>query len=226
MFCKDILKKLLILSFCLSCSNLCYAEQSSLKDYIQLLGSGKYQITSTLNHNDVINTQQENFRRTVVLAKDNHQGFISCYGENVGRKKQDYYLIKHYNDGITEKYFCKYSNKPIENISGDWSKSTIERWYGNGTVQESIKSELQNTHDEIYSMLGPITEVNHILKRYKVQYKRSGRWQRNGNLYEFDEYELIEPMPGTLIMCYVNGKLAMCMKSQSRQIITFSLLKE
>lgn len=220
MLCKDILKNLLILSICVSCSSFCQAEQATLDTYIQIVSSGKYQIAGTLNHNDVINTQKENFRRTVILASDNHQSFISCYGENIGSKKQNYYLIKHYNDEFTEKYFCKYSNKPIENISGDWSKSTVERWFGNGTVLESIKSELQNTHDDIYSMLGPITEANHILKCYKVQYRRSGQWRRNGNLYDFDEYELIEPMSGTLIMCYQDGKLAICMKSQSRQIIT------
>lgn len=213
-------KRIFLISLCIGSCNFAYAEQLAVQEYIQLIGSGIYQIEGTLNRNDLVNGKQENFRRTVVLAKDSDKSFLSCYGENVGFKKQDYYLIKQYNDKTQEKYFCKYSKKPIEDINSDWSKSTIERWFGNGTVQESIKSELQNTHDEIYSMLGPITEVNHILKRYKVQYKRSGQWQRSGILYDFDEYTLIEPMLGTLIMCYVDGKLMRCMKSQSRQIIT------
>ena len=220
MLAKDVLKQLVLLSFCVNCCGLCYAEQAAVQDYIRLVDSEKYHIESILNHNDLINNKQENFRRTVMLAKNADKNFISCYAENIGFKKQDYYLIKHYHDRTSEKYFYKYSKKPIENINGDWSKSTIERWFGNGTVQESIKSELQNTHDEIYSMLGPITVANHLLRRYMLQYKRSGKWQRNGRLYDFDEYTLIEPMPGTLIMCYANGKLAMCLKSQSRQIIT------
>lgn len=217
---KNVWKKVLLLSFFSSCCTFCYAEQVVLQDYIQLVGSGKYQLESTLSHNDIINTKQENFRRILVLAKDSDKSFFSCYRENIGFKKQEYYLIKHYNDKNKERYFHKYSKKPIEDIHGDWSQRALERWLGNGTTQESIKNELQNTHDEIYSMLGPITEANHMLRRYKVLYKRSGQWQRNGKLYDFDEYELIEPMPGTLIMCYTDGKLAMCMKSQSRQIIT------
>ena len=67
----------------------------------------------------------------------------------------------------------------------------MERWFGPAIVFESYRSEVQGIHDEIFSMLGPITEATGELKRYKVQYKQSGNWQKNGVVYDYDDYDLV-----------------------------------
>lgn len=220
MLLKDVFKNLLVVTFSIGICSFTYAEQPALQRYIELVSSEKYQLESTFSYTDVTNTKEENYRKVVVLTKDSDKDFIACYGEKTILGKHEYYLVKKYSNQDKNKYFAKYSKKPIEDIHMDWNKTNIKGALESGFIPEVTKNELQNTHDEIYSMLGPITERNNKLKHYQVQYKRSGQWQRNGILYDFDEYALIEPISGTLIMCYEGGKLAKCMKSQSRQIIT------
>ena len=95
----------------------------------------------------------------------------------------------------------------------------MERWFGPGLVFESYRNEVQGMHDEIFSMLGPITEATGELKRYKVQYKQSGKWQKNGIVYDYDDYDLVEPIAGVLRMCYADGQLKMCLKNQHKQMV-------
>ena len=114
-------------------------------------------------------------------------------------------------------YSYKYTDEPITNFDIGWGKKAIERWFGVGYVQETIRNEIQNSNDELLSMLGPITLLNNKLKRYKVKYLRSGNWTKNGITYNYDQYELLEPVHGVLIMCYDKGVLRLCIKSQRKQ---------
>mgnify|MGYP003247517743 CR=1 FL=1 len=126
---------------------------------------------------------------------------------------------KRYNEPQKEYYHYTFSKKPIDVDSIGWEKSTMERWFGPGLVFESYRNEVQGMHDEIFSMLGPITEATGELKRYKVQYKQSGKWQKNGIVYDYDDYDLVEPIAGVLRMCYADGQLKMCLKNQHKQMV-------
>lgn len=197
--------------------NSCNAEQEALQKYIELTNSGSYQIVSSLSYNNHSNAKQEMLRKEMLLAQFNAKKYMHVYIANVGMKKQDYSLYKRYSDQQKELYYWKFGKKPIDIEKIGWDKSTAERWFGTGLMMEKSRDEVQIAHDEIFSMLGPITEAAGELKRYKVQYKQSGKWQKNGVVYDYDDYDLIEPIAGVLRMCYTNGELKMCLKNQRRQ---------
>ena len=197
--------------------NLCNAEQAALKQYIDLTDTGKYQIIGSLSYNNHNNANQEILRKEMFLAQLNEKKYMHVYIANTGFKKQDYSLYKRYSDQQKELYYWKFGKKPIDVEKIGWDKSTAERWFGTGLMMEKSRDEVQIAHDELFSMLGPITEATGELKRYKVQYKRSGKWQKNGVVYDYDDYDLVEPIAGILRMCYADGKLKMCIKNQRRQ---------
>lgn len=213
------LKYLVVAGFCILASNNCSAQQISTQYYINLISSGNYQIVSNVSYNNHSNEKQESLRKEAVLAQSGDKKYIHLYVENTGEKKQNYYLIKRYNEPQKEYYHYTFSKKPIDVDSIGWDKSTMERWFGPAMVFESYHNEIQGIHDEIFSMLGPITEATGELKRYKVQYKQSGKWQKNGIVYDYDDYDLVEPIAGVLRMCYADGKLKMCIKNQHKQMV-------
>ena len=197
----------------------CSAQQSASQHYIDLINSCNYQILSNVSYNNHSNEKQESLRKEAVLAQLGDKKYIHLYVEKTGEKKQNYYLIKRYNEPQKEYYHYTFSKKPIDVDSIGWDKSTMERWFGPAMVFESYHSEVQGIHDEIFSMLGPITEATGELKRYKVQYKQSGKWQKNGVIYDYDDYDLVEPIVGVLRMCYADGQLKMCIKNQRKQMV-------
>lgn len=213
------LKYLVVAGFCILASNNCSAQQISIQHYINLLSSGNYEIVSNVSYNNHSNEKQESLRKEAVLAQSGDKKYIHIYVEKTGEKKQNYYLLKRYNEPQKEYYHYTFSKKPIDVDSIGWDKSTMERWFGPAIVFESYHNEIQGIHDEIFSMLGPITEVTGELKRYKVQYKQSGKWQKNGIVYDYDDYDLVEPIAGVLRMCYADGKLKMCIKNQHKQMV-------
>lgn len=212
-------KYLVVAGFCILASNNCSAQQISIQHYINLISSGNYEIVSNVSYNNHSNEKQESLRKEAVLAQSGDKKYIHLYVENTGEKKQNYYLIKRYNEPQKEYYHYTFSKKPIDVDSIGWEKSTMERWFGPAIVFESYHNEIQGIHDEIFSMLGPITEATGELKRYKVQYKQSGKWQKNGIVYDYDDYDLVEPIAGVLRMCYADGKLKMCIKNQHKQMV-------
>lgn len=213
------LKYLVVAGFCILASNNCSAQQISIQHYINLISSGNYEIVSNVSYNNHSNEKQESLRKEAVLAQLGDKKYIHIYVEKTGEKKQNYYLLKRYNERQKEYYHYTFSKKPIDVDSIGWDKSTMERWFGPAIVFESYHNEIQGIHDEIFSMLGPITEATGELKRYKVQYKQSGKWQKNGIVYDYDDYDLVEPIAGVLRMCYADGKLKMCIKNQHKQMI-------
>ena len=210
--CKFLAAALLLFS-----GNEVFAEQPSLKDYCSLVCSGKYLIEATISHNNSSNSKQDISRQYVMLVENGDTRYFRLYKENVGTKKRDYFLIRRYNSSTEEKYSYKYTDKPITNFDIGWGKKSIERWFGAGYVQETIRNEVQNSNDELLSMLGPITSLNNKLSRYKVKYLRSGNWTKNGITYNYDQYELLEPVSGVLIMCYDKGVLSLCIERQRKQ---------
>ena len=204
--------------FMLISSN-CGAQPSASQYYIDLINSCDYQIVSNVSYNNHSNEKQESLRKEAVLAQLGEKKYIHLYVEKTGEKKQNYYLIKRYNEPQKEYYHYTFSKKPIDVDSIGWDKSTMERWFGPAMVFESYHNEIQGIHDEIFSMLGPITEATGELKRYKVQYKQSGKWQKNGVVYDYYDYDLVEPIAGVLRMCYADGQLKMCIKNQHKQMV-------
>lgn len=213
------LKYLVVAGFCILASNNCSAQQISIQHYINLISSGNYEIVSNVSYNNHSNEKQESLRKEAVLAQLGDKKYIHIYVEKTGEKKQNYYLLKRYNEPQKEYYHYTFSKKPIDVDSIGWDKSTMERWFGPAIVFESYHNEIQGIHDEIFSMLGPITEATGELKRYKVQYKQSGKWQKNGIVYDYDDYDLVEPIAGVLRMCYADGRLKMCLKNQHKQMV-------
>lgn len=215
-----ILKFFALLSvMLLEFSKIACAGQNEINQYSALVSSKNYQIECDIIHNDKVNAQHGSFRKNVVVSQINDKQYVHSYNENTGDKKLYYFFVKRFSEPNREVFARRYSDKPINIKKIDWSQSTIERWFMNGSVDIKLRNEIQNTYDELFSMLGPISEANNKLKYYKVQYKQSGRWQKNGVVYDFDDYDLVEPIPGILRMCYANGELKMCLKSQRRQLI-------
>lgn len=209
--------KFITVALLLFYSNKVFAEQPRLKDYCNLVYSGKFLIEATISHNNSINSRQDSLRQYVMLVEKGDKRYFRLYKENAGTKKRDYFLIRRYNSSNIEKYSYKYTDKPITNFDVGWGKKELEHWFGVGYVQETIRNEVQNSNDELLSMLGPITSLNNKLSRYKVKYLRSGNWTKNGITYNYDQYELLEPVSGVLIMCYDKGVLGLCIKSQRKQ---------
>lgn len=212
-FCRSLVVVLLVYF-----GNKVYAEQPSLNDYCNLVHSGKFIIEASISHNNTINSKQDSLRQYVKLVEKGEKRYFRVYKENIGTQKRDYFLIRRYNSPNEEKYSYKYSDKPITNFDIGWGKKAIERWFGTGYVQETIKNEVQNSNDELLSMLGPISQVNRKLARYKVRFQNSGKWSKNGVTYDYDQYELVEPATGILVMCYDKGVLKLCIKSQRKHI--------
>lgn len=200
-------------------SSNCGAQSSASQYYIDLINSCNYQIVSNVSYNNHSNEKQESLRKEAVLAQLGDKKYIHLYVEKTGEKKQNYYLLKRYNEPQKEYYHYTFSKKPIDVDKIGWDKSTLERWFGTSPVYETYRNEVQGAHDEIFSMLGPITEATGELKRYKVQYKQSGKWQKNGVVYDYYDYDLVEPIAGVLRMCYADGQLKMCIKNQHKQMV-------
>lgn len=108
------LKYLVVAGFCILASNNCSAQQISIQHYINLISSGNYEIVSNVSYNNHSNEKQESLRKEAVLAQLGDKKYIHLYVEKTGEKKQNYYLIKRYNEPQKEYYHYTFSKKPID----------------------------------------------------------------------------------------------------------------
>ena len=83
--CKYLAAALLLFT-----SNKVFAEQPSLKDYCNLVSSGKYMVEATISHNNnSSNSKQNILRQYVMLVENGDKKYLRLYKENVGTKKRD-----------------------------------------------------------------------------------------------------------------------------------------
>ena len=226
------IKRWILLGFMLTLLSSNLTEATNHSDtYTHMINNGKYRIECQINSDFSRNeTSTMGYYQDVTLLKDKDRGieYFSAYGHADESKYYQWIELLQYKG----RYFARI----------EWSKKEIDL----AMARKKDLKEIKQTHytfwpyygitqaqtiSRIFSCLGEITAHNNILKNYKAEYKCSGEFQQDGEIYTYDEYVITAPQQAKLQLQYVNGALAYSIKlsndnEASHPIVFSSKIKE
>lgn len=180
--------------------------------YSTLLQNANYQINYEIDYKVNESNSDESYIAQCVVANCKERG-IDFLERNAFYPNSEYqYRFLRYAEVDDVVYYKEdfKKNKPIDHRKWNLTK---RKW---GTSSEVLiiarRDQKILAEDELFSMLGKITEDVKKLPNYKVNLIRCGSEFIDGENYKVDEFKIIEPYAAVLKLYYLNGVLVKCIK--------------
>lgn len=180
--------------------------------YSNILSSGKYQIDYEINYDVDEGGYSNKYSSKCSLSNDNSINLYNFdsnifYPTQVHRR---YYRVYKYGEiAYTANDYGKNKDIDLQKVKlyEKKAKSKTDLSY-----LRSLKNMADKETNEMFSMLGKITEQAGLLPNYKVNLVKSGTEIQGGASYMFDEYQIVEPYNAQLKLYYLNNELVKCIK--------------
>ncbi len=211
---------ILVLCFLLPAFNMAKASQAGY--YTNLIRNGKYHIVCSISTNYSRNGGEDSeSNQDIVLLEDKERG-ISYYSKYVHAGK--YYILTElfeYNNQLYSRY--NYSKKELD-VDAEKQKPLHKLNKSHHTYWPYYATPRAWVISTVFSCLGEISEKNGILKNYKTEFRKSGSFEQDGILFNYDEYLITAPEKGNLQIQYQDGILISGIKLLNDKEVNHPLL--
>ena len=211
---------ILVLCFLLPVFNRAEAGQAGY--YTNLIRNGKYHIVCSISTNYNRNGGEDSeSNQDIVLLEDKERG-ISYYSKYVHAGK--YYILTElfeYNNQLYSRY--NYSKKELD-IDAEKQKPLHKLDKSHHTYWPYYATPRARVISIVFSCLGEISEKNSVLKNYKTEFRKSGSFEQDGILFNYDEYLVTAPEKGNLQIQYQDGILISSIKLLNDKDVNHPLL--
>ncbi len=211
---------ILMLCFLLSAFNMAEAGQAGY--YTNLIRNGKYHIVCSISTNYNRNGgENSESNQDIVLLEDKERG-ISYYSKYAHAGK--YYILTElfeYNNQLYSRY--NYSKKELD-VDAEKQKPLHKIDKSHHTYWPYYATPRAWVISTVFSCLGEISEKNGILKNYKTEFRKTGNFEQDGILFNYDEYLITAPEKGNLQIQYQDGILISGIKLLNDKEVNHPLL--